>query len=215
VQGDPLFALLRRASPFARAPLRWPRACLPCKPRGRASLACASGVAALLLCAGLMSGANAAPRSAYPAEAVKAAYLYRFTGYVDWPAAPPGASFTFAVMNASPVAEALSRLLSEQRVGGRPAQVRQIEALDEIGDAQVLYVGPGTDERLQEIVRTLGDRPVLVVADQPGALTRGATVNFVVADRRVRFEVSLPAAARAGLTMRAGLLSVARNVERG
>jgi hypothetical protein len=181
----------------------------------RVARARAQCAAALLLCMWLCTAADAAPRSVYPAEAVKAAYLYRFTGYVDWPTASPSGSFTFAVMDSEPVAEALARLLPEQRVAGRPASVRRIGRLEELGDAQVLYVGSGSEARLQAIVRALGRRPVLVVADQPGALASGAAVNFVTADRRVRFEVSLPAAARAGLTMRAGLLSVARHVERG
>jgi hypothetical protein len=186
--------------------------------RVRASSRCRRGSARawpLLVLLGLLTGGPArSSAETYTAEAVKAAFLYRFTGYVEWPGPTKAEPFTIAVLDAQPVADALARLLPSQTVGGRPAYVRAISGLDELGSAEVLYVGRGPESRVARVARSLQSRPVLLVTDQPGALDRGSMLNFVIVDRRVRFEVSLAAANRAGLNLRAGLLSVAHRVEK-
>lgn len=199
---------MRRDAYARRGRSRVPRS------RARAPLPGAASLCVLLCLALGVADAGAAAPPAYPADAVKAAFLYRFTGFVDWPA-PHDGPFTIAVLDAPAVADALAKLLPNQTVGGRPAYVRAIARVDEVGDAQVVFVGPGPESRLRDVARSLASRPVLVVADQPDALAAGAVLNFVVVERRVRFEVSLASAARNGLVLRSGLLSVAQRVEKG
>jgi hypothetical protein len=171
-------------------------------------------LAVLLAWFGSATAALVQAATEYSADAVKAAFLYRFTSYVAWPAEPSSsAPLEIAVLGAPSVAEALAHLLPEQRVDGRPLQLRAIDDVSQLGNAQVLYVGAGPSERLRAIVRALDSRPVLLVGDQEDALRAGAVLNFVLVDRRVRFEVSLTAAARTGLVIRAPLLSVAHRVE--
>ena len=81
------------------------------------------------------------------------------------------------------------------------------------GDAELLYIGPEHSDRLPELVAALGNRPVLVVADAPNGLQRGAMVNFRLVDQRVRFEISLRNAKAAGLMLSSRLLSAAIRVE--
>lgn len=151
---------------------------------------------------------------AYSEEAVEAAYLYRFAGYIEWPkedTVPP--RFTIAVLGADGVAEELGRLLPGHPVKGRAAQVRAVRTPHEVGDAQMLYVGPGHAGELRSVIAALGRRPVLVVSDEEHGLEDGAALNFIVIDQRVRFEVSLPAAERSGLRISSELLSVAARVQ--
>lgn len=152
----------------------------------------------------------------YPEASVKAVFLYRFAGYVEWPPqAHPPARFTIAVLGAEPVAEALARLLPEHPIGDRPGQVRIAHSVGDLGDAQIIYIGSGYLGNLRDLIATLAHRPVLVVTDQDDALGAGSTVNFLLADHRVRFEISLAAAERAGLKINSQLLSVAIRVETG
>jgi hypothetical protein len=146
-------------------------------------------------------------------DAVKAAYLYRIAGYVEWPAAALTAThFTFATLGADNVAKELAKVLPQRSVADRPAQVQAVNTPGEADDAQVLYIGKGYRGDLRRVVRAYEHKPVLIVTDDDDGLDAGAMVNFVSINRRVRFEVSLTAASRSGLKLGADLLSVAANV---
>lgn len=169
----------------------------------------------VLLVLGVPSlGALAA--TVYPAEAVKAVFLYRFAGYVQWP--PPlgdAPRFTIAVLDAPAVAAQLAQLLPDHPILGKPGVVHAIRRINDLGDAQMLYVGTDYDGDLRALLEGLQGRPVLVVTDRPGGLEAGSTVNFVIDQQHVRFEVSMPAARRAGLKISSDLLAVAAHVETG
>ena len=161
----------------------------------------------------LLAGWSEGSPAAYSDEAVKAAFMYRFTGYVDWPAETlQGGYFTFAVLGSRPVAKELARLLEKYPVKNLPARVRIVEDASQALDAQVLYVGPAYHGDLRGVSEALAQRPLLLVTDHPGGLDDGSAVNFLIVDRRVRFEVSLAAAHRAGLKVSSELLAVAAHV---
>jgi hypothetical protein len=150
---------------------------------------------------------------AYREEPVKAAFLYRFTGFVEWPAEAQSAStFTIAVLGSKGVAGELEKILLQQSIKNRPAQVRTITSARELKGAQMVYVGPEYRGDLRRLVREIGKTPVLIVTDHPDGLDNGSIVNFMLVDRRLRFEVSLTAADRAGLKIDSGMLAVAARV---
>jgi hypothetical protein len=152
----------------------------------------------------------------YPEEAVKAIFLYRFAGYVTWPVPAANApEFTIAVLGAENVAEQLREFLPEHPIQGRTARVATIQGLGQLGDAQMLYIGPGVAGKLSAMIEALKDRPVLIVTDRPGALEEGSTVNFLIERQHVRFEISTAAAKRSGLVIGSGLLTVAERVKTG
>jgi hypothetical protein len=174
---------------------------------------------AVLLVALCGLSAAAAPLRAdapFAEDAVKAAFLYRFTGYVDWPSdALTSPQFTIAVFGAEGVARELERTLAGHELKNRMAAVRRIKSLQEVGDAQILYVGAGHARELRSVISLIGAHPVLFVTDEERGLDTGSAVNFLVVDRRVRFEVSLAGAERAGLKISSELLSVAARVQGG
>jgi hypothetical protein len=176
------------------------------------------GRAAILLLA--LCAACVAPRAdraadGYSEDTIKAAYLYRFAGYVKWPVPlPKGSAFTIDVLGDERVAAELARLLPGRTIDGRAAQVRAISRIAELGDAQMLYVGDQYTGDVRGAIASIASRPVLIVTDEERGLDDGGIINFIEVDRRVRFEVSLTAASRAGLTISSELLSVAARVQR-
>ena len=151
----------------------------------------------------------------YSEDAVKAAYLYRFAGYVEWPE-PTVADqpFVIATVAAPAVARDLRRLLQGHPIQGRPAQVREVTRAYEVGNAQVLYVGAGHSDFLRALPQG-GTRAILLVTADDQGLDLGSVLNFVTVDKRVRFEISLTAAERARLKISSELLSVAIRVHGG
>lgn len=170
----------------------------------------------LLACAVYALCAAALPAwggEVYEPDTVKAAFLYRFTGYVDWPdEAMREPTFTIAVLGSPSIAAELGRVLPSHLVKGLPAGVRTIRSIDELGAAQMLYVGAEHPGALRPLIDALGTRPVLVVTDRERALDDGSAVNFLPLDRRVRFEISLEATRKAGLKVGPSLLAVAATV---
>jgi hypothetical protein len=152
----------------------------------------------------------------YSEDAIKAAYLFRFAGYVEWPEeAQPSSVFTIAVLGSEAVASQLERLLPGRLINGQMARVRVIRSVRELQGAQVLYIGPGYPGNVRAAIASVEARPVLTVTDDERGLDEGGIINFVESDQRVRFEVSLVASARSHLTISSELLSVAARVEGG
>jgi hypothetical protein len=167
-------------------------------------------VAAVALCA----APAGAQRAAYSADEIKAAFLYRFATYVEWPALRgAGDPITIAVLGAPTVAMLLADYVPGRNIQGRPVEVRSITRVEDVRDAEVLFIGSERGPMLAEIVNALGKRPVLIVADAPDGLRQGAMVNFQLVDQRVRFEISLRNARAAGLVLSSRLLSAAIRVE--
>ncbi|MGA2779907.1 MAG: YfiR family protein [Steroidobacteraceae bacterium] len=146
-------------------------------------------------------------------DSVKAAYLYRFAGYVDWPQeAAADSPFIIDVLDSPGVARELRRLLPNHFINKRVAQVREISLMRDLGQAQMVYVAAGHANKLRALKPAAGSPALLLISDEEGGLNAGSALNFLTIDRNVRFEVSLPAAERWGLKISSDLLGVAIRV---
>jgi hypothetical protein len=147
---------------------------------------------------------------------VKAAFLYRFASYIEWPEdAPAAGPFMIAVFGAEDVAKQLDELLPKMNVHGRAASVRRVTRASDLEGVHILYVGPKEPLARSRSVREAAILlPILIVTDDERGLDAGGVINFIDQSRNVRFEVSLAAADRARLKIASGLLSVAARVER-
>ncbi|MCC2657048.1 MAG: YfiR family protein [Panacagrimonas sp.] len=171
------------------------------------------GIACIALLAAMVIAPCSLADDRYDENAVKAAFLYRFTGYVDWPRdALAGPNFTLAILDGDAVAGELTRLLPGHPIKNLPTQVRTVRSAKEAADAQLLYVGPAYAGDLAAVVVALANRPVLVITDRADALNSGSAINFMLVDRRVRFEISMPSVVRSRLWVQPPLLAVAARV---
>jgi hypothetical protein len=175
---------------------------------------CCAALAVFLAAAGSSAAQDGAPQSAQEHE-VKAAFLFKFLPFIEWPAdtfAGAEAPIAVGVLGSTEVADDFEALAEGRAVGGRAVEVRRLKPGAAPADLQVLFVGRSQEGRLADLSRAVQGRPVLLVSESAGALDAGSMVNFIVAGGRVRFEVSLEAAERAGLRISSRMLSVATNV---
>ncbi len=154
------------------------------------------------------------------ANALKVAYLYNFTRFIQWPESTLGDAFVFAVIGDPGLAAALRVLeRSDKQVQGRPIAVRAHEVADEIGDCQVLFIGAAAVADLPRIRAQTEGRPVLLIGDSRGLAERGVAINLFLkpdilgAGHRLRFEISPRALKGRGLKVSAQLYDVAKVVE--
>lgn len=145
---------------------------------------------------------------------IKAAFLYKFGSFVEWPARAfprPDSPFTIGVMGSDPVASALEQVAAGRTVQGRPIAVRKLRRGEALAGLHVLFVGQAETAKLADILPGARAESILVVTDSENALSQGSMINFVVEDK-VRFDVALPPAERGNLKISARLLTVARKV---
>jgi hypothetical protein len=145
---------------------------------------------------------------------VKAAFLYKFASYVEWPAAslPGGESpFVFAVLGADEVATELERIVQGKFVHGHRAIVRRVKEGEPFSGLHMLFMGRG-QSNVRGILRGAQQPGTLVVTEADRGLEMGSAINFVIVDDRVGFEVSVDAAERNGLKISSRMLNVARRV---
>jgi multidrug resistance efflux pump len=93
--------------------------------------------------------------------------------------------------------------------------VRAVKSGEDAAGVHILFIGAAERARLPLHVAAVAGRPVLVVSETEDAIQRGATINFVLVDQRVRFEIALNKAEQSGLVVSSRLLSVATRVYRG
>ncbi len=172
-----------------------------------------------LLCAALPLSATKVRAVEAAPEQVKAAYLLKFPGFVEW---PPHAFeqarspfFVIAVAGADDVYATLHELATTNPVQGRPTRVLRLARPEPSTPTHLLFVGNDLSGQLSSWVGAYAGKPVVIVADTPNGLERGAALNFVQVGDRLRFEASPGAAERVGIRLSSRLLGVAERVLKG
>ena len=146
---------------------------------------------------------------------IKAAFLYRFGEFVQWPPAAfagPDSPFVIGVLGADEVGAELEQVVADRKIQGRSVTVRRLRRGESTAGLHVLFVGQAESARLQDILSATRGQAVLTVTEGDNGLAAGSMINFVAAEEKVRFDVALPAAERGQLKISSRLLGVARKV---
>jgi hypothetical protein len=141
---------------------------------------------------------------------IKAAYLYNFIKYVDWPTY--GDTITIGVLGGNPFGTALTPL-NGKAVKGRRLLVKEVDSLRDAQKCQIIFVSSSEKSRLQEILENLKSARVLTVGETEGFASSGGIINFVDENNKVRFEINADAARRTGLNISSELLKLAKLVK--
>lgn len=162
----------------------------------------------MLLCVSLSAQAQDPSPSEYE---VKAAFLYNFARFVEWPPQPqPPSSFTICVLGTDPFGPVLDELIKGKSIQGMQLVARRPQQVEDAGDCQILFISASEDARLGHILAVLHGRSVLTVGEAKRFAHRGGMINFRREGSKVRFEINPDAAGQAGLTISSQLLKLAR-----
>ena len=177
-----------------------------------------SPVALISVLCGLLVCSGDARAHEQPTEAdVKAAFLYNFTKYIDWPPVAfqgPAEPFRICVASDAEFTKSVQSLITGETARGRPLELT-VPRLADLPRCHILFVGRREAARVGAMLAATSGRPVLTVGETQGFLEKGGAVLFDVEYHRVRFDINLDAATRAGLTVSSKLVRVARNVREG
>jgi len=182
-----------------RARPRWRR-------RAGLRLAFALGLGLLLV-----SSPNAG-RGQVSEQQLKAAFLFKFTQYAEWPSealGPADAPIRICVLDRAGLAQVLGEAVEGRTAGSRPLVTSLIEGAQEALGCHLLFVGASTGQEVMALLEELTGQPVLTVGDMEGFAQLGGMINLAKQGNRLRFEVNRRAVERAGLQLSSQLLKLA------
>lgn len=162
----------------------------------------------------LVCCAAAAHAQTLSEQQVKAAFLFNFAKFVEWPVdafSGPDDPIVFCVLGHDRVGDAIAGLAGKI-VQGRKVAVRRHQSVQDTKGCHVLYVSESHVDHAEGIIAQLRGVPVLLIADDEDFARRGGMINFVLERNKVGFEINAEAIRRARLTANAQLLKLARTV---
>ena len=146
---------------------------------------------------------------------VKAAFLYKFGSYVEWPTHSferSDSPFVIGVVEADAFAQVLEQTVAGRSMNGRAVQVLRLRRGEPLRPLHILFIPRHESAMLGESLAATKGLPVLVVTDSERGLIAGSMINFVVENNKVRFDISPEPAEQNQLKISARLMSVARKI---
>jgi hypothetical protein len=145
---------------------------------------------------------------------VKAAYLYNFAKFVEWPAETGdlGKPLVIAVLGKNDFGAVLKRTVQGETVNGRVISVLSVSRLEDLLYCHILFLGSLNKKRLAGILRATEGAGILTVSETDEFIQLGGVIAFVSEGNKIRFEINLGAARQNRLNISAKLLRVAKGV---
>lgn len=170
----------------------------------------------MFLQAFVLSSLPATAAWAQSEDQVKAAFLFNFARYVEWPPGAFGsgdAPVRICMIGTDGFSSVVAKAVSGKSVGDRAVEVDTPAALSSTTGCHILYVGDDADVAASEVAAQVSGASVFTVADRDGFAADGGIANFIRADNKIRFEINPGAAKEAGLKISSRLLRLATVVD--
>lgn len=149
---------------------------------------------------------------------VKAAYLFKFAGFVEWPEgsfARADSPLQIGVAGNDALADQLEQMVAGRTVGGHAVMVRKLRRGDPVSGMHVLFIGAMERAAIVDLLTAARGQSVLTVSDADDSLALGCMIAFVVTRERLRFDVALGQVNSSRLRISARMLAAANRVQGG
>jgi hypothetical protein len=146
---------------------------------------------------------------------VKAAFLYNFAKFVEWPEGAFHGSddaLTFCVLGEDPFNGALDRAVSGKIIDGHPLRVSRPRQISDLRSCKILFLAASERKNLPQLLASLRGAPVLTVGDSEHFIQAGGMIGFLIDDNKVKFEINVRATGDARLSASSKLLALAKTV---
>ncbi len=143
---------------------------------------------------------------------VKAAFLFNFTQFVEWPADALGgtsAPFVIGILGENPFGNYLRQIVAGESLNGHPLIIQEYKNVDEIKSCHILFINPAEISHMSEIITALKGRNILTVSDAANFIQSGGMIRLVTSNNKIRIQANPAKAKEADLTISSKLLGVA------
>jgi hypothetical protein len=167
----------------------------------------------------LSASARAAAADEYQADEyrVKAAFLYNFAKFVEWPPQvfrSPSDPIVIGVLGKNPFGDALSGAVAGKTLGGRAFQIREIADAQQAAGCQIVFVSASERKHLAPLFARIGNSAILTVGETDNFAAEGGIINFKIEAGSVRLQINVEAARKQQLHISVKLLSLAEIVDK-
>jgi hypothetical protein len=121
-------------------------------------------------------------------EKFKSIFIYNFTKYINWP--PKAGNFVVTVFDQPKLAAELEDIATKKTVGTLTMEVKKINSVSGINNCHILFLSASKSEILPEVVEKCKQLKILLVTEKEGSCAKGAAINFITQDGKLKFEVS-------------------------
>ena len=174
------------------------------------------GVAVFLLTCAMAMGNLADLRTQNPPPGeyeVKAAFLYNFAKFVEWPGGPAGKTIVIGILGSDPFGAVIDFTFEDKVIAGKRFEIRRFQRIDQLQVCHVLFISDSEQKNFGRILEAVRGMPVLTVSDARDFVSAGGVIELVLEDSKIRFDINLSEAKNSGLRISAQLLQLARKVD--
>ncbi|MES1180225.1 MAG: YfiR family protein [Verrucomicrobiota bacterium] len=169
--------------------------------------------AILLLLQIFVPGFKAGAQDTSPTEyQIKAAFLYNFAKFVEWPPqafAGDQSPIVIGVLGKNVFDDNLEKIIHGKTVNNHPFLFKEFHAVAEATNCHILFISASEEKRLPKILESLRGASVLTVSETDQFIADGGMIDFVIEDKKIHFQINDEAAKKAGLKISSKLLSLA------
>lgn len=165
----------------------------------------------------MVAGFSSAPAEEDPTTGeyeVKAAFLYNFAKFIEWPAgsfADDRSPLTICVLGDAPFGKGFDAIRSKT-ISNRSVSIRKIADGAAAGGCHLLFISASEQDHLDALLGSLGAHSIVTVSDITKFAPAGGMIAFVTVENKIRFEINIRSAKRAGITIGSQLLKLAKTV---
>lgn len=144
----------------------------------------------------------------------KAAFIYNFTKFIEWSESPKSNEFTICVLKDSPIIEPLKQIASSKKVSEKKINVVVLKSENDTKDCSILFI-PNTipADKVSQIIKNFEEKNTLIICEKKGSLNRGAAINFILKDDKIKFEINRKSLDKANLKISSQLLKLAVKIQ--
>ncbi len=132
-------------------------------------------------------------------------YMYSFSKYIQWPEDATDGDFKIGIVGNSLIAQPLEKMATLKKVNGRLIKVITFASVEEIQDCNILFLPVNQSENFSKVLDRVGDRPILLVTEKEGLGVQGSSINFILKNNKLMFEINDNAIDKANLKVASAL----------
>jgi hypothetical protein len=139
----------------------------------------------------------------------QAMFIFNFSRLVEWPVAYRSGAFTIGILGSSTVADELELYTKGKKVGSQDVQIVHYKAIEDLNLCHILFVPFSKSKQLPDILRITQGKSILIVTEKSGALTEGSSINFIIQEDKLKFEMKAENASKRGIKISSKLEEMA------
>ena len=148
-----------------------------------------------------------------PEDQYKAVFIYNFTKYIQWPNYDNMETYKIAIIGDSEIIIPLKEIEKKRTVNNKKIKIIHFQDIHDINICHILFISASEKKRLSDILQKVKDNNILTVSDSMGFAHEGVSINFIIVDGKIKFEINNSSIDQAGLQVSSHLLKLAILVE--